>query len=64
MGIIFFISLIVKAVLLTLGIFAWKGHEWAFVSFIAVTTFAILVDILAAVVASSADNHKERSKKP
>ena len=64
MGIIFFISLIVKAVLLTLGILAWKGHEWAFVSFIAVTVFAILVDILAAVVASSADKEIERRSEP
>lgn len=64
MGIIFFISLIVKAVLLTLGIFAWKGHEWAFMLFLVVSIIAILVDILAAVVASSADKEIERRSEP
>lgn len=61
MNAVFAYSVIVKAVMLALGILAWRGNGWAFALFVAVAAMAILFDILVALVASSADKDIERN---
>ncbi len=59
---LFFYSLILKAVILTLGIFAHLGKAWAFALFIIVTSLSIFVDLLMVAVTASADNDIERDE--
>ena len=59
---IFIVTLIVKAVLLALGIFAWCGKHWAFGLFLIIAIMAILFDALMALVANSADKDIEREE--
>ncbi len=61
MSVFIIIETVIKALLLVLGILAYKGHAWAFGLFVGVSASVILIDIILAMIAHSADKEIERN---
>ena len=61
MSILIIFETVIKALLLLLGILAYKGHAWAFGLFVGVSATVIVFDIILAIIAYSADKDIERN---
>lgn len=64
MSILITMEMLVKCLLLVLGIMAGTGHRWAFWSFVTISSLSLLLDIILALVAHSAEKDIERNEQP
>ncbi len=64
MALHYFLKMIALVVLLVLAVFAWRGHEWAFVTEIVALGLAAVAEILVAlsIVAMDKDEEERRKK--